>query len=360
VNPESFVSVAVGGDHLCAIRSDGRAFCWGFGERGQLGSGKIEGFLAAPVEVVGLPAATAISAGGEFTCALTAAGGVYCWGNDEYGQVGDGVADINASRPAPFAVPLPSAAVAVTAGGYHFGGGHSCALLASGAVYCWGADQAGQIGDGKSGFNVFSTAPFVVAGLPPIQAIAAGGMHTCALAADGRVFCWGDDAAGQIGDGHEGNGFHTLVPFAVGLPGPALSIAAGERQTCAVIEGGQLRCWGEGSFGLFGQLTGGNVTTPQPSWGGVEVASIELGAVHACAIVAGGQVECAGLDDLGEVGSGKPGPFEIHATPVPIALGEGATRIEAGTSVSCALLASAKLECWGDWLGPVPVAMVAP
>jgi hypothetical protein len=361
VDPSAFLSVSVGGGHLCAVRSDGQAFCWGFGGRGQLGTGVAVPHSFDPLAVIGLGPATSIAAGGEHTCALASGGKVLCWGNNEYGQVGAPGTGSGATRPSPTPVALPGPALSVVAGGPHFGGGHSCALLASGDVYCWGADGAGQLGDGKSGFGVHSSAPTPVAGLPPaIVALAAGGMHTCALTGAGNVLCWGLGTAGQLGNGPQGGGGISTTPTVVGaLPLPATTIAAGDNQSCAVLQGGRLWCWGEGGFGQFGANSPGQGAPPLEVWGGALVSAVDMAAVHGCVLLADGSTQCAGLDDLGQVASGKPGPFEIHASPVSVAGVPAPASIHTGTYVSCALLASQRLVCWGDFFGSSPSQVVA-
>jgi hypothetical protein len=358
--PVTFVSVACGGAHVCAATSAGSVLCWGYGGRGQLGDGLSIGFSTDPVQAVGISGAVAVAAGGEHTCAL-AGGTVYCWGHDEYGQIGDGVAGESIDRPTPLAVALPEAATAIAAGGFHFGGGHTCALLASGAVWCWGADFAGQIGDGQAGFGAFMAKPFHVLELgAPAVAIAAGGAHTCALLKSGGVSCWGLDDHGQAGDGQQGSGAQALAPVPVaGLPDQAQAIAAGDAQACAVLQSGEAWCWGMGGFGSLGAGASDDAIKAAIAFPGAPSRAIDQGAMHGCVVRSSGDVECAGLDDLGEVGSGKPGPFEIHATPVPVGVHD-AVAVSTGTTTTCALRTGGALSCWGDWWGPSPQAIAPP
>jgi alpha-tubulin suppressor-like RCC1 family protein len=151
---------------------------------------------------------------------------------------------------------------------------------------------------------------------------AAGGNYTCALLQGGDVWCWGYDGSGQIGDGNAGSNVEAALPVKViGLPGKAISIAAGDEQSCAILANGQAWCWGQGGFGAFGIGTPNQpIATPVLAFPGRPVAAIDLGALHGCVARTSGDVACAGFDDLGEVGSGKPGPFEVHGAPVAIGL----------------------------------------
>jgi alpha-tubulin suppressor-like RCC1 family protein len=190
--------VAAGAYHTCAVTVQGAVTCWGSNTEGQIGDDRGCGLVCVtPVDVVGLSSGVAVlAAGGYHTCALTTAGGVLCWGYNFTGQVGDGTN--NNIRRAPVHVSgLESGITFIAANGtFH---GHTCALTASGALTCWGDNAAGQLGDGTTTDGLV---PVDVAGLSSgVVGVAPGNKHTCAIVAPATLTCWGDNAYGQLGDG---------------------------------------------------------------------------------------------------------------------------------------------------------------
>ncbi len=187
--------VSAGAEFACALTADGEVWCWGANERGQLGDGTTTD-RHLPVEVSGLPAAVEVTAGGDHACAITEAGQVWCWGANEHGQLGDGT---TTDRHVPTEVPALSGATQITAGA-----DHTCAILtAAGEPFdCWGDNEHGQLSDGIE--TVDRHSPTGVLYLAESSMLAAGGSHTCALLRTGLVECWGANEHGQLGDGtHE-------------------------------------------------------------------------------------------------------------------------------------------------------------
>ena len=245
-------SVSVGGSTACAVLTSGALNCWGFNFHGQLGDGTTTDSLT-PVQVSGLTSGIASVSIGEYhTCALSTSGGVQCWGKNQSGQLGNGQYDQATIYQVPQVTGLTSGVVAITAG-MEF----NCALLATGAVKCWGRGDDGQLGNGTTtGSNV----PVQVTGLTSgVVAITAGDAHACALMDSGALKCWGDNLSGQLGDGTETD---SNVPVdAVGLDGPGKAIAAGGGQTCVLIEVNDVRCVGANYYGGLGNGTEDNSST---------------------------------------------------------------------------------------------------
>ncbi len=237
------VELALGRQHTCARLADRRVFCFGDNSWGQLGAGDLEAHEGV-VQVQGIDDALAISAGRDFTCALREGNVISCWGAAVDGELGS--AAHGAMSGTPVEVPeVPEHVKAISAGGLH-----GCLLTEGGEVYCWGANDTHQMGNGRGGEQSdVAPHPVQVRDLEDVVEIAAGARHTCARKSDGTVFCWGANHFGQLGDGTETG---DNVPLQVKGLEDATSIAAGTRHTCARREGGDEVCWGANRLGQLG------------------------------------------------------------------------------------------------------------
>jgi alpha-tubulin suppressor-like RCC1 family protein len=287
------VSVSAGSKHACAVTVAGPVKCWGYNSYGQLGDGT-NITRTAPVEVQGLTAIKAVAVHGtNSACALTAAGGVKCWGWNIHGELGDGTTE---SRTAPVDV------IGLTSGVRHIAAGvdHTCAVTTTGAVKCWGQNDYGELGDGSTDT---STVPAdVVNAASGFQAVAAGIEHTCALTTAGAVYCWGQNLWGQLGDGSTVERHAPINVAALGVGVQA--IAAGGRHTCALMKTGQLYCWGRNEDGESGQP---NSTDDELSPAVVMnvpagVTGVACGRSHTCLALGSGAVRCFGSNSSGERG----------------------------------------------------------
>ena len=288
------VAVAAGVQHTCALTAAGGVKCWGNNVSGQLGNGTVSPISTRPVDVVGLTeGVAAISAKNGFTCALTSAGGVKCWGL-LLNRPGNA-----AALPGPIPRDIPGLASGVTA--ISVGAGFACALKTTGAVLCWGNNTYGQLGDGT---NQERGSVVEVVGLSSnVVAIGTGDESTCALLGDGAMKCWGGNSWGQVGDG-------TLVPRnlpvdVVGLSGPVRSLFMGAGYTCGLIVSGELQCWG---YNFRGEVSNGVTTTgvqPRPVTLALPpVSAVAMGFQFLCAVLKTGQVTCWGVNSLGQAGVG--------------------------------------------------------
>lgn len=337
----SVTLIDAGDYHTCALTTVGGVKCWGSDSHGQLGDGGTNESQNTPVDVVGLTSGVAsVTAGGNHTCAVTTSGAVKCWGSDEYGQLGNGGTNVNASTPVEV-TDLDSGISSVTAG-YS----HSCAKTTTGGVKCWGRDNAGQLGDSVS-FSDKST-PVDVFGLNSgIVSLTTGGSHNCVLNQFGGIKCWGADAYGQLGNdtNYTNRGTPTDVS---GLSSGIAGVYAGGGHTCALTTEGGVKCWGHDTFGQVGDgIQNSNKMTPVNVWNlGSGVKSLGLGLSHSCAIMTSGGVKCWGRDNQGQLGDG--GTNTDKTTPVDVSgLSAGVASVTAGAYHSCAVTTTGGLKCWG-------------
>ena len=296
-------AVSIFRDHTCGLMDAGGVRCWGWNIQGQLGDGTVVDRII-PVDVEGLASGVgAVSAGGSHTCALMEPGTVKCWGFNASGQLGTGD-EVNASTPVDVD-GLSGDASALSAGGHH-----TCALLAGGGIVCWGENSNGQVGDGSTQDR---PNPVAVIGLPlGNRAVSAGLSHTCAILATGGVRCWGDNSSGQLGNGTtESSGSPVQVE---GLATGVAAISAGFNHTCALLTGSEIKCWGSNDYGQLGDATTESSEVPVNVEGLIFAAtSVSAGNDHTCAVVGGGRAMCWGYNVNGQIGDGTT---QDRTTPV--------------------------------------------
>jgi alpha-tubulin suppressor-like RCC1 family protein len=248
-------AISAGGLHTCALMMIGSVKCWGYNAYGQLGNGVTNPNSNIPVEVVGLNGVSAIRAGYAQNCALLDTGGVKCWGRNLYGQLGNGS---SGNRNTPVDVFGLSSGVSAITSGY----GHTCALLETGGVKCWGYNGYGQLGN--NGVSASDKPVDVISLVSGVSAITANGIliggHTCALLTTGGVKCWGLNRSGQLGNG---NTTKSGVPVEVtDLSSGINAISAGGEHTCAITTNANVKCWGSNLFGQLGNHNTISSTVP--------------------------------------------------------------------------------------------------
>ena len=273
-----------------------------------------------------------LAAGANHTCALKVEGTVACWGANGAGQLGDG-SSVTRSSPKP--VLGLSAVRAVTAGR-----AFSCALKEDGDVSCWGDNYYGQLGDGTTTTRL---TPTPVLGLSGVVALTAGRSHVCAVKQDSTVACWGDNRAGQLGEGTTSD--RLTATRVIHLSG-AIALAAGAAHSCALTQDGAVACWGDNNQGQLGDGSDINRLTPTPVQGLAQVTAIAAGDRHSCAVKQDGGEACWGYNGQGELGiSATYVGFELLPTPV-FGLAD-VTNISARRETSCAVLNDSTVACWG-------------
>jgi alpha-tubulin suppressor-like RCC1 family protein len=341
-------TLVLGNQHTCAISADSRVKCWGSNQQGQLGP-DVAGDLHAPgpdLRVRGR-AVLALAAGDDHTCAVLEGGALKCWGRNGVGQLGLGDLANRGEGPGQMGdalaeVALGGAAIAVGAGA-----AHTCAVTADGGVRCWGVGDAGQLGF-ESGAGS-SSPPVSSLALPaPAVSVVAGADYSCALLATGQAVCWGAGARGQLGAGDTTGG--ATPGAAISFGAKATALAAGAHHVCALLSNGKLACWGANGSGQLGQ--GDTADRPRPvsvETGGRPVKGVAAGGDTTCALTDGGAVTCWGANDQGQLGLGDTVPRP--AAPigaVPLGSGRSASAVSVGGTFTCALLDTAQTKCWGD------------
>ena len=351
--------VSAGYHHTCAILDNGDLKCWGRDTNGQLGDGGSNTDTNAPsstaINLGTGRTAVAVSAGYHHTCAILDNGDLKCWGHDSNGQLGDGGSNTDTGAPSSTEINLGTGrtAVAVAAGSYH-----TCAILDNGDLKCWGYDSYGQLGDGGSNTNTnapSSTAINLGSGRTAV-AVSTGTYHTCAILDNGDLKCWGYDGYGQLGDG--GSNTNTNAPSStainLGTGRTAVAVSVGNYHTCAILDNGDLKCWGWDNYGQLGD-GGSNTNTNAPSSTAINLGTgrtavaVSAGDYHTCAILDNGDLKCWGRDNNGQLGDGGTTTDTNAPSSTAINLGSGRTAVvvSAGNSHTCAILDNGEAKCWG-------------
>lgn len=369
------VQISAGGAHTCARIADGTVRCWGRNLLGQCGGGTVSpasgtalqdsvtpDFYAKPHEVAGLGGATVVGTGGSYradgvSCVGTSAGKMQCWGIDRSQQLGrGGVERTGDLSPAP-ARPEPAPVVSISnVSDISVGARHVCAVFTAGAVACWGGDIFGTLGFPPAG-KTFGI-PQALATPTKFTRVVARGQHNLALAADRKVWSWGNNRDGQHGVTAGSPSDAPVEPIAA-LTGAYVDIAAGRKHGCAIDSTGKVWCWGSGSEGQLGRGPSSLVASdPVPGVvsfaPGTIVKQIAGDEWHMVALLDDGTVWRWGTMITGQTpvvadDAGAPDPMDTPiSTPQQITLPGRAKQVVAGYEHACALLATGAVHCWGN------------
>jgi alpha-tubulin suppressor-like RCC1 family protein len=325
--------VSAGANHTCALDVTGALDCWGWNNYGQLGDGTTQD-SSKPVLVQGLPAkAIAYSAGSYHTCAILADSTTWCWGNNSGGQLGDGTTTNHL-------LPVRVQGIAGTPVAISCGSGHTCIINSEGALECWGDNVYGALGDGtKTNRSTPLTVPGWSSGT---LGVSAGNAYTCAINSSGALYCFGSNYLGDLGDGTQ---TYVSAPVAVvGLSSNVSSVSAGTSHTCAVV-GGVVECWGDNWWEDLGNGPGLQQTTPKAVANVGVSTSVGAGYAHSCALALNGSIQCWGFGNSGAVGDGLA---EYNSLPAQvIGLTEPQVQLAVGLSHTCSASKLGTVRCWG-------------
>ncbi len=348
----AFTALSGGLLHTCGLTTTNHVYCWGWNRDGEIGVGSTTDRPYATqigtTQTFGVP-----SAGGAHSCAVAAGGSAYCWGLNLTGQIGD---SSTVSRSAPTAV-----AGGLSFAGVASGGTFTCAVAKTdSSAYCWGWARDGELGSRPAetcatsqGAEPCSRMPISVGGGRRFMAISAGTRHVCALAADSTAYCWGHNDAGQLGNGTTAD---TALPVAVsgGLKFKLLTL--GFDHSCGLTAAGDAYCWGDNTWGQLGEATTGQALEPTPVTGGFSFLLLSAGAEHTCGIGTGNAARCWGENGSGQLGasatetctsaSGRTVALCSHV-PLPISTNQIFASVFAGGHHTCAITTGGKAYCWG-------------
>jgi alpha-tubulin suppressor-like RCC1 family protein len=284
------------------VTTTGAAYCWGKNDFGQLGNGTTTE-RHVPVAVRGRQTFASVSAGHAYTCGVTTSGVPFCWGANASGALGNGT---TIASHVPVAVSGSHRFISVSAGPNF----HTCGVTRTGAAWCWGNNGSGELGDGTT---IEKLVPVAVSGRHRFAAIGTGFSFTCGVATTGAAYCWGHNVSGQLGNGTT---FASLTPVAV-VGGHAFASVSPseENHTCGMTMTGAAYCWGLNRNGEIGDGTTTDSSVPVAVSGNLVFASVSAGPAYACGVTTAGAAYCWGSNDFGQLGDGTT--TESH---VPVAV----------------------------------------
>jgi len=369
------VAISSGFESTCALLDDGTVSCWGLNNYGQLGDGTTNN-RSTPAQTSSLRTgrtAVAISSGNAHACAILDDATVSCWGYNWKGQLGDGTyTDRNTptqttslgttTNPRTVALSerdfdgdgvlnifdvhqnLAYSEITISSGEEH-----TCAILDDGTVSCWGANGAGQLGDGTTTTRNTPTQTSSLGTGRTAVAISSGDVHTCAILDDGSVSCWGKNYYGQLGDGTNTDRNTPNQTSSLGTGRTAVAISSGWEHTCAILDNASVSCWGWNYYGQLGDGTTTNRTTPTQTLSlgtGRTAVALSSGGWHTCAILDDASVSCWGSNNIGQFGDGTYTDRNTPTQTSSLGTGRTAVAISSGGWHTCAILDDASVSCW--------------
>jgi alpha-tubulin suppressor-like RCC1 family protein len=345
----TWTSVTLGGLQACGLQSDHTAWCWGADDYGQAGSAGNLGSMSpssAPTQVGDNSDWVSLTAGDFHTCGIRSNGTAWCWGSNQVGELGTS-ANVATSTPNPVPSQVGTATDWAQLSAGH---DHTCGVKADHTLWCWGANNDGQLGTATNSDTDSATPDPVQVGTDTdwVQ-VSAGGRHTCALKTDHTLWCWGANDFGQLGVAPDAS-TDTAQPVPHQVTGSWAAVAAGDRYTCATRTDRIAWCWGRNTDGQLGYPTniGTDAPNPDPQQVGVDTdwADLAAGLNHTCAVKTDGTTWCWGDNTFGETSTAAiPG---ATATPTQLGTATSWSELTAGWGASCGLTDEGTVWCWGN------------
>jgi alpha-tubulin suppressor-like RCC1 family protein len=334
----AFKQLTLGLIHSCALRNDGRVYCWGFNGDGELGTPPALDSTdrGVALEVPSVREGVRLYAGGNTTCVSQQSGATSCWGEMLVEQDGEEGAYSSNSRVTPELIAI-DAAIAELSLGVAF----SCARLNGGDVHCWGLNHRGQLGDGTRVGRAQLGNPLAANTrvLRGARQLASDTEHSCAVDQAGAVYCWGSVFRESTSTSEDDMLSAVRVPIT-----DAVKVDVGGVHACALRKGGRVSCWGSNSGGQLGDGSMQDSSTPVDVRGLSDAVDIALGGGRSCALKASGQVACWGYGMNGSLGTADQGS---RSTPGLVVELDDAYAIDSGSGSTCALSQSRGILCWG-------------
>jgi alpha-tubulin suppressor-like RCC1 family protein len=352
---DGFTAVSAGLEHTCALTGDGSAYCWGSNEYGQLGAPSDTTCprdelsvpcRLRPVLVTGGLVFRKISAGGRITCGLTLGDAVYCWGDNLHGSLGNPALR---SSETPVAIAATGIFTDVAAGGEH-----ACGLRSDGVLLCWGLNDFGQVGSQTSALS--AATPIAVNTQLRFVSATAGARRTCARQSDGATFCWGATWVITVNGEDTMSAQTTPQRVLSAIAQRFISVAAGTNTTCGITSENRAFCWESSPAGGIGDGNEVGSQTPRAVSGDRRFVAISSGGVHTCGVSDESRVWCWGGDARGQLGissillSSRCGASRQACSmiPVPVSGYRSYSQVSAGQGDhSCALTLGGNVFCWG-------------
>ncbi len=327
-----YSSIASGFLHTCALSTDGDVYCWGNNEVGQLGQGNVGDPALLPVKVPGLGRVSQLTVGATHNCAISQ-GKAYCWGQNGNGKLGSGS---DAQSNSPILVRDLDSVTQISANRLS-----TCAVTSSKNVYCWGDNFAGMLGTGDT---KGSLVPVMVKGLTGIKAVSTAYNHACAMSDAATLFCWGDNANGQLGiQGATSSYTPALVP---NLP-KIKKVSLGAGHTCVITDSNRVMCWGYGEKGQVGHGENSATLAPNLVADLASVKDVQSGRFHTCALTDKNEVFCWGAGDTGQLGTGKTTDFNRPTKVINLTRTNSLGSISSFSAHTCVIDQDGKYNCWG-------------